>query len=83
MTNNTTSSDNLTVKNDPNYISNQTLGLDSTLGDILFEPNELPILRGDWYDRNGVYYSDSIYDTGMKSVNIIKKGVIDSSKKNK
>ena len=42
----------------PSYDPNKTLGLDSVLGDILFEADELPVLRGGWYDRVGNYYKD-------------------------
>jgi hypothetical protein len=62
----------------PGYDPNSVVGLDPTLGDIIFEPNEIPVIRGGWYDRNGNYYSDGIDSTGLKSVNIIKKGVVDS-----
>ena len=67
-----------TIKVDPNYTPNTTIGLDPTLGDIIFVPSEIPIIRGGWYDRNNIYYSDNIDDTGLKSVNIIKKGTIDA-----
>ena len=62
----------------PDYIPTETKGLDPVLGDIIFEPNEIPIIRGGWFDRNGIYYSDDIDGNGLKSVNIIKKGTIDS-----
>ena len=61
----------------PDYIPTATKGLDSILGDIIFEPNEIPIIRGGWYDRNGLYYSDDVDGNGLKSVNIIKKGTVD------
>jgi hypothetical protein len=61
----------------PDYIPTETKGLDSILGDIVFEPNEIPIIRGGWFDRNGLYYSDDIDGNGLKSVNIIKKGSVD------
>lgn len=67
---------------DPNYVSNKVIGLDPVLGDILFEPDELPIIRGNFYDRNGLYYSDNIDQKGLKSVNIFRRGVIDSKNKN-
>lgn len=67
----------------PDYLSNNIIGLDPILGDILFEPNEIPIIRGGWQDRNGLYYSDDIDGSGLKSVNIIKKGTVDvKNKKN-
>jgi len=58
-----------------------TLGLDRTLGDIVFEASEIPIIRGGWYDRNEIYYSDDFESKGLKSINIIKKGTIDASKR--
>jgi hypothetical protein len=63
---------------DPNYDPNVTLGLDNELGDIIFEANEIPVIRGGWSDRNGVMYQDIVDGIGMKSVNIYKKGSIDS-----
>ena len=68
-------------KADPNYNPREVKGLDPILGDIIFESDELPIIRGGWYDRNGSYYSDDITGGGLKSVNIIKKGVVDSKNK--
>jgi hypothetical protein len=62
----------------PNYDATLTLGLDSLLGDILFEPEEMPIIRGGWTNRDDVYYSSDIESSGLKSVNIIKKGTIDA-----
>jgi hypothetical protein len=61
----------------PDYIPTETKGLDPILGDIVFEPNEIPIIRGGWFDRSGLYYSDDIDGNGLKSVNIIKKGSVD------
>jgi len=60
------------------YNSDTVLGLDPILGDILFEASELPIVRGGWSNRNDMMYSDNINSSGLKSVNIIKKGVVDS-----
>lgn len=65
----------------PNYSYTEVLGLDPVLGDILFEPNEIPIIRGGWYNRDGIYYSDNIDGNGLKSVNIIKKGTVDSKQR--
>jgi hypothetical protein len=62
----------------PGYNPTSVVGLDPILGDIIFEPNEIPVIRGGWYDRNGNYYSDGVDSTGLKSVNIIKKGSVDS-----
>jgi len=61
----------------PNYDSSTVLGLDPILGDILFDPEEMPIIRGGWKNRDDVYYSSDIESNGLKSVNIIKKGTID------
>jgi hypothetical protein len=70
------------VKTNPDYKPNATLGLDPVLGDIIFEPKEIPIVRGGWYDRNGIYFSDDMMSTGLRSINIIKKGVVDSKLRN-
>ncbi len=66
----------------PNYTPNFTLGLDPVMGDIIFEPNEIPIVRGGWYDRNGVFFSSNMDDMSLKSINIIKKGVADAKLRN-
>lgn len=66
-----------TIKDDPNYNRNKVLGIDPVMGDIVFEPNEIPLIRGGWKDRNGNLYSDSIDSLGLKSVNMIRKGTID------
>ena len=56
--------------------------MDPVLGDIIFESDEIPIIRGGWYDRNGSYYTDNIDSGSLKSVNIIKKGTVDSKNRN-
>ncbi len=76
-TNNEFQSTNTTPNANPGYNSQTVLGLDPILGDIIFEPNEIPIIRGGWYDRNQNYFSSQIDDTGLRSINIIKKGTID------
>jgi len=58
------------------YNPNTTLGLDNSLGDILFEPNEVPVIRGGWYDRNNNYYSDDINSNVLKTVNIVNIGTV-------
>ena len=55
------------------YSPNKTLGIDPILGDIVFEDDELPIIRGGWLNRNGISYDDKS-SSGLKSVNIIKNG---------
>lgn len=62
----------------PSYNPKEVLGIDPVLGDILFEPDELPVIRGGWYDRNNIYYSADIDGNQMKSVNIIRKGKVDA-----
>jgi hypothetical protein len=67
-----------TVNPLPNYSPSNVIGLDPTMGDIIFESDEIPVIRGDWFDRNGTYYSDDIDSSSMKAVNIIKKGTVDA-----
>lgn len=71
-------STDISVSRTSSYNPKEVIGLDSVLGDIIFEPNELVIIRGGWYDRNNIYYSSDIDGNQMKSVNIIKKGTVDS-----
>jgi len=71
----------ISIKKPQGYNPNEVIGLDPILGDIIFEPEELPVIRGGWYDRNGIYYSSDIDGNQMKSVNIIKKGTIDPKNK--
>jgi hypothetical protein len=61
-----------------NYDPSSTIGIDPVLNDIIFSPDEIPLIRGGWYDRNGVYFSDGVDGNGLKSVNIISKGKIDT-----
>jgi hypothetical protein len=67
----------------PNYNPKASIGLDPVLGDIVFEPDEIPVIRGGWYDRDMVYFSADIEEKGLKSVNIIKKGSVDASARQK
>jgi len=48
------------------------VGLDD-MGDIIIDKNELPIIRGGWKDRNGIFYSDGIFVDKPGSVNIVVK----------
>lgn len=64
------------------YDPKVSIGIDPQLGDIQFEPSEIPVIRGGFYDRNGVFYSDDLESTGLKSVNIIKKGTVDAKNRN-
>jgi hypothetical protein len=70
-----------TARQLPDYNPALTLGIDPILGDILFEPEEMPIIRGSWKNRDDAYYSSDIESSGLKSVNIIKNGTIDSKKR--
>ncbi len=63
------------------YTQSQIFGIDPILGDILFSANEIPLIRGNFFDRNGSYYSDDINSTGLKSINIFVMGTIASSQR--
>lgn len=56
------------------YNKNAYLGLDPVQGDIVVEKDELPVLRGGWNDRNGVYYNNVPTTNGLSSINIIWSG---------
>lgn len=66
-----------------NYDPDNVLGIDPVMGDIMFDPDELPIIRGDWFDRNNSYISDDIDGNTLKAVNIIRKGTANVKDKNK
>ena len=74
---------NISTRPNPNYDPNEKRGLDPVLGDIMFDANEVPIIRGGWYDRNSVYYSDNIDDKGLKSINVISRGSVDAKNRQK
>ena len=65
------------------YTPTQIVGIDPVLGDIIFESNEIPVLRGGFYDRNNVFYSDDINNAGLKSVNIFNTGTVPASQRGK
>jgi len=56
------------------YNPDVILGVDPVQGDIVVGKDELPVLRGSWYDRNGVYYNDTPSTNGLNSINIIWTG---------
>ncbi len=59
----------------PDYNPNEIRGLDPILGDIVFEASQIPIIRGGWKDRNGIFYASTPGENvGFSSLNIIKKG---------
>ena len=61
--------------NPDRYDVNKTLGLDAILGDIVVDKTEFAVLRGGWYDRNGIYYNDIPIINGLSTINIIPVGV--------
>jgi hypothetical protein len=58
--------------------SDPNLGLDE-FGDIVIGLNELPLVRGGWYDRFGNFYEDGLNNGEFSSMNIIVKEVIRES----
>ncbi len=66
------------------YDPNKILGLDTQLGDILFEASEIPVMRGGWYDRNGTFYTDEnpLTSPNLTGLNIFFKGTVDSKNRN-
>ena len=63
------------IKNDPN---SKAVGIDE-FGDIIIGRGELPMIRGGWEDRNGIYYEDSTNDQKPSTVNISIKKVVPKS----
>ena len=53
----------------------EDIGIDE-FGDIIIKQGELPIIRGGWEDRNGIFYEDSTNEQKPSSVNIAIKKVI-------
>lgn len=53
-----------------NYDKNKVLGLDPIMGDILFEKDEIPVMRGGWIDRDGNRYESGVVSKGFGAVNI-------------
>jgi hypothetical protein len=58
--------------------SDPNLGLDE-FGDIVIGLNELPLVRGGWYDRFSNFYEDGLNSGEFSSMNIIVKEVIRES----
>ena len=56
-------------------IENPNIGLDK-FSDVEIGLNELPIMRGGWFDRNDIYYSVDIKDSNISSVNIVIDEII-------
>jgi hypothetical protein len=66
------------------YDPTKMIGLDPQLGDILFEADELPVMRGGWYDRSSNFYTDDSPSktSNLSSVNVFIKGKVDPKNKN-
>lgn len=52
------------------YEPNRVIGLDPLLGDVVYTKNELPMIRGGWQTRDGVFYNETPQTKGLGSVNI-------------
>lgn len=65
------------------YDPNKMIGLDPQLGDIIFEADEIPVMRGGWYDRGDVFYTDEppSKSSSLSAVNIFFKGKVDPKNK--
>jgi len=70
-----------TVQSNLGYTASSIIGIDPVLGDILFEPNEVPVIKGGWYDRSNIYYNDDINAGGLKSVNVFYQSTVDASQR--
>lgn len=46
-------------KQSPNYDASARPGMDPNQGDIIFESDEIPVIRGGWNDRNGTLVDDN------------------------
>jgi hypothetical protein len=58
-----------------NYDSSLTIGLDPLMGDIVVDKNEMPIIRGGWSNKDGVYYNETPSEKGLGPINIIFNGI--------
>jgi hypothetical protein len=70
-----------TAQSNLGYTASTVLGIDPILGDILFDANEIPVIKGGWSDRNDIYYSDDINASGLKSVNVFYQSTVDASRR--
>jgi len=73
---------NLTFLSEKNEIyhitkpdSNDIMGLDPIMGDIILEKDELGLIRGGWADRNGTYYNENTMSGSLGPINIIFVGI--------
>lgn len=49
-------------------------GLDTVLGDVVVNNDELAIIRGGWTDRNGTYYNETTDGGGLCPINVMFVG---------
>jgi hypothetical protein len=57
------------------YEPDKVIGLDVKLGDIVYAKDQLPIIRGGWSTRDGVYFNETPSSKGISSVNVVIDGV--------
>lgn len=57
------------------YEEDEVIGLDAQLGDIVYKKDELPIIRGGWKTRDGLFFNETPVKNGLGSVNISILGV--------
>lgn len=58
--------------NDPDYDPDRSINIDQLHGDAIFRPNEIPLVRGGWYDRNSIWYDEGVTEDSdiLSSLNI-------------
>lgn len=54
----------------PGYDPTRVIGLDPQLGDIIYDKDHLPVIRGGWQTRDGVFYNETPQTKGLSSINI-------------
>lgn len=57
------------------YEPDKVIGLEPILGDIVYDKATMPIIRGGWKTRNGVYFDKTPQTNGLGSVNFIITGL--------
>lgn len=57
------------------YEKNKVIGLDPKLGDITYNKAEVPVIRGGWQTRDGIYFKETPQTVGLGSVNIMIEGI--------
>ena len=62
--------------------SDEIVGLDPVLGDIVVEKDELALIRGGWSDRNYTYYNDTPDAGGLGPLNIVFVGTTEKESNN-